>query len=114
MVAPYYCLTRECVDEAGAILQTTERDLEAGDSYVLIEPVIKDYFLKAVEGDIDVLKAIDRHFTLRLVYTDKEDTGIEHPVVYQEGKVYRLNGTPVEMLTEKELYILNGKKIIKK
>ena len=113
-VEPYFCITITCVDEAGAELQTMERYIKAGDSYVLIDPIIKGYNLKAIEGDTEALKAVDRHLALRLVYTDKEEMGIEHAVVRSQSKAYRLNGTPVEMLTEKELYILNGKKIIKK
>ena len=113
-VDPYFCITITCVDEAGTELQTVERYIKAGDSYVLIDPVIKGYYLKAIEGDTEVLKAVDRHLSLRLVYTDEKNTGIEHNVVLLQSKAYRLNGTPAEMLTEKELYIFNGKKIIKK
>ena len=113
-VEPYFCITITCVDEVGNELQTVERYVKAGDSYVLIDPVIKGYYLKAIAGDTEALKAVGRHLALRLVYTDKEETDIEHAVVRSQSKAYRLNGTPVEMLIEKELYILNGKKIIKK
>ena len=112
-VEPYYCLTIECVDEAGVVLQTIERYIKAGDSYVLIDPVIKGYYFKTIEGDIDVLNNVNRHVTLRLVYTDKEDTGIQRPIKDMEGKVYRLNGVLVEKPAENDIYIFNGKKIIK-
>ena len=111
-VEPYYCLTITCVDESGAVLHTTERYLKAGDSYVLIEPIIKDYTLKSIDGDADALSAINSHLALRLVYTDKEDTGIERPMVSQEAKIYRLNGTLVEEPAENDIYIQNGRKII--
>ena len=114
MVAPYYCLTIECVDEAGTVLQTIERYLAAGDSYVLIEPVIKDYFLKAVEGDVDVLNAVDRHLTLRLVYTDKEDTGMTPPTASRDAIIYRLDGTRTSFLPQGEVVIVNNKKIVVK
>ena len=53
------------------------------------------------------------HLTLRLVYTDKEDTGIQRPIQNMEGKAYRLNGVLLEKPVENEIYIFNGKKIIK-
>ena len=112
-VEPYYCLTVECVDEAGTVLQRTERYIKAGDSYVLIDPVIKGYYFKTIEGDVDALSNVNRHFTLRLVYTDKEDTGIQRPIQNMEGKAYRLNGVLVEKPVENEIYIFKGKKIIK-
>ena len=114
MVAPYYCLNIECVDEAGTVLHTLEHYLAAGDSYVLIEPVIKDYFLKAVEGDADVLNAVDRHLTLRLVYTDKEMTGIARPTESRDAIIYRLDGTRVSILPHGEVVIVNNKKIVVK
>lgn len=113
-IDPYFCLTITCVDEAGTVLQTSEQYLKAGDSYVLIEPVIKDYFLKTIEGDANVLKNMDRHLTLRIVYADKEDAGIQRPLMNQEAKIYRLDGTLVDAPAERGIYILNGKKIIKK
>ena len=112
-VEPYYCLTIECVDEAGMVLQTVERYIKAGDSYVLIDPVIKGYNLKTIEGDTDVLNNVNRHLTLRLVYTHQESTGIQQPLKDMEGKAYRLNGVLVEKPAENEIYIFNGKKIIK-
>ena len=112
-VEPYYCLTVECVDEAGTVLQRTERYIKAGDSYVLIDPVIKGYYFKTIEGDVDALSNVNRHLTLRLVYTDKEDTGIQWPIQNMEGKAYRLNGVLVEKPVENEIYIFKGKKIIK-
>ena len=110
MVEPYYCLTITCVDESGTVLQTTERYLKAGDSYVLIEPVIKDHTLKTIDGDIDALSAINRHLTLRLVYAEGEDTGIQpqHTSTAQ-GKIYRINGMPVDVPVKGEVYISNGK-----
>ena len=113
-VEPYYCLTLTCVDEAGAVLQTIDKYFKAGDSYVLIEPVIKGRHLKTINGDTDALGCIDRHLSLQLVYAEGEDTGIEQPVAAQQGRAYRLNGTPAEKLTEKEIYILNGRKMIKR
>ena len=111
-VAPYFCLTIECVNETGEVIQSTERYLKAGDSYVLIEPIIKDYFFKTIEGDMNVLKNMDRHLTLRIVYTDKEDAGVQRPIVNQEAKIYRLDGTLVDDLIERGIYILNGKKVV--
>ena len=112
-VAPYYCLTIECVDEAGTVLQTIERYLKAGELYTLIDPIIKGYHLKTIEGDADVLASIDRHLTLRLVYTDKDITSVQRPIAVEEQKAYRLNGTLVEHPAANEIYIMNGKKIIK-
>ena len=113
IVEPYYSLTIECVDEAGVVLQTTERYIKAGDSYVLIDPVIKGYYFKTIEGDVDALNNVNRHLALRLVYTDKEDTGIQLPLKNVGGEIYRLNGTLVEKPAENGIYIFNGKKIIK-
>jgi hypothetical protein len=113
IVEPYYSLTIECVDEAGVVLQTTERYIKAGDSYVLIDPVIKGYYFKTIEGDADALNNVNRHLALRLVYTDKEDTGIQLPLKNVGGEIYRLNGTLVEKPAENGIYIFNGKKIIK-
>ena len=112
-VEPYYCLTIECVDESDVVLQTTEFYIKAGDSYALIDPVIKGYYFKSIEGDIDALSSLNNHLTLRLVYTDKENTGIQHSTANMQGKVYRLNGNLVEEPAQNEVYIFNGKKIIK-
>ena len=114
-VEPYYCLTITCVDEAGTELQTIERYLKAGDSYTLIEPVIAGYTLRAIDGDTEEFGNISRHFGLQLTYAKDVDTDIQHQHgVKEQGKAYRLNGTPVEVPAENEIYILDGKKIIKR
>lgn len=109
VVEPYYCLTITCVDEAGTVLQTVERYLRAGDSYVLIEPVIKNYYLKSVEGDTNELQNVGRHLTLRLVYTDQEGAGIHQATTNQCDKFYRLNGMPIDKPVRGEPYINEGK-----
>ena len=109
-VEPYYCLTITCVDESGAVLHTTERYLKAGDSYVLIEPVIKGHTLKTIDGDIDALSAINRHLTLRLVYAEGDDTGIQpQQTSSTQDVIYRINGMPVDVPAKGEMYISNGK-----
>ena len=48
--------------------------------------------------------------TLRLVYAEGEDTGIQlqHTSTTQ-GRIYRINGMPVDVPVKGEVYISNGK-----
>ena len=109
-VEPYYGLTITCVDESGAVLQSAEHYLKAGDSYVLVEPVIKGYTLKTIDGDTDALSAVNRHLTLRLVYAEGEDTGIRpQQASSTQDRAYYINGTLVDVPAKGKMYISNGK-----
>lgn len=112
-VEPYFCVTVECVDEQGAVLQRTESYHAAGESYVLVEPTIKGYTFSAIESDVDALTAIDRHIHLTLRYTTI-DTAIEHLTICPNDAVYRLNGTKAHATSQGEIVIVGNKKQLQK
>lgn len=112
-VEPYFCVTVECVDEQGAVLQRTESYHAAGESYVLVEPTIKGYTFSAIESDVDALTAIDRHIHLTLRYTTI-DTAIEHLTTCPNDAVYRLNGTKAHATSQGEIVIVGNKKELQK
>lgn len=112
-VEPYFCVTVECVDEQGAVLQRTESYHAAGESYVLVEPTIKGYTFSAIESDVDALTAIDRHILLTLRYTTI-DTAIEHLTTCPNDAVYRLNGTKAHATSQGEIVIVGNKKQLQK
>ena len=112
-VEPYFCVTVECVDEQGAVLQRTESYHAAGESYVLVEPIIKGYTFSAIESDVDALTAIDRHIHLTLRYTTI-DTAIEHLTTCPNDAVYRLNGTKAHATSQGEIVIVGNKKQLQK
>ena len=112
-VEPYFCVTVECVDEQGAVLQRTESYHAAGESYVLVEPTIKGYTFSAIESDVDALTAIDRHIHLTLRYTTI-DTAIEHLTTCPNDAVYRLNGTKAHATSQGEIVIVGNKKQLQK
>ena len=112
-VEPYFCVTVECVDEQGAVLQRTESYHAAGESYVLVEPTIKGYTFSAIESDVDALTAIDRHIHLTLRYTTI-DTAIEHLTTCPNDVVYRLNGTKAHATSQGEIIIVGNKKQLQK
>lgn len=112
-VEPYFCVTVECVDEQGSVLQRTESYHAAGESYVLVEPTIKGYTFSAIESDVDALTAIDRHIHLTLRYTTI-DTAIEHLTTCPNDAVYRLNGTKAHATSQGEIVIVGNKKQLQK
>ncbi len=112
-VEPYFCVTVECVDEQGAVLQRIESYHAAGESYVLVEPTIKGYTFSAIESDVDALTAIDRHIHLTLRYTTI-DTAIEHLTTCPNDAVYRLNGTKAHATSQGEIIIVGNKKQLQK
>lgn len=111
---PYFNVQYTCVDEEGTLLTRGERYVKAGDSYLLLPPIIDGYTLQESDAVQEELARVTGNIEITLTYTNGE-TAIRE-VKSQNGKVktvYDLTGRKVNVPT-KGIYIIDGKKVLVK
>ncbi len=111
---PYFAVQYRCIDEEGTLLAGNMRYVKAGDSYLLLAPIIEGYTLKESDAVQEELAYIAGNILITLTYTSGE-TGITE-IKEQGGKkkeIYDIAGRKVEKPV-RGIYIINGKKVFLK
>ena len=111
---PYFEVAIESVTTTGENLNSERHLVKAGDAYILTAGTYEGFALKAIEGD-EGLSSVGEHKKIKLVYEKDTQSGIGETLEEQQEKnIYDLSGRRILRITQKGIYIINGKKVLVK
>ena len=115
--SPFFKLQIRCIDQDGNVLRTSEKLFPAGEAYSLITPVIEDYDILDISGAENLDGFINDNYEVVITYIN-ESSGIGEvtttPDESKKSGIYDLMGRRLSRITTPGLYIVNGKKVLKK
>ena len=115
--SPFFKLQIRCIDQDGNVLRTSEKLFPAGEAYSLITPVIEDYDILDISGAENLDGFINDNYEVVITYVN-ESSGIGEvtttPDESKKSGIYDLMGRRLSRITTPGLYIVNGKKVLKK
>ena len=99
------------------MLRTSEKLFPAGEAYSLITPVIENYDILDISGAENLDGFINDNYEVVITYIN-ESSGIgevtTNPDESKKSGIYDLMGRRLSRITTPGLYIVNGKKVLKK
>ena len=112
---PYFRVTIQTEDVAGKTLAPAKEVLvKAGEKYTLVTENLENYTLKEIQGG-EALQAVSDHVTVKVVYEDDSQTGIEAIEAEKKAEgIYDLSGRRLQRIGHKGIYIINGQKVLVK
>ena len=112
---PYFNVTYQCVDEEGNTLAQGTRYVKGGNDYALLAPIFKGYTLKTNDAVPEELARVTKNIEITLTYTNNA-TGIEEvkseKAKSENGNIFDLTGRRIKEVTQRGIYIIDGKKTL--
>lgn len=110
---PMYTVTITCVDELEKVISETTELLPAGQAYTLTIPTFNEYTLAGVSGNEDYQGTIEGYVHITAKFKKNVVDGIGSVVNdAKASQIFDLQGRRLNRISQRGIYIINGKKTL--